>query len=134
MACEDHAALSHAESSAIDDMQKRNGNTRKERHNPQADALRCQLDNSLTRYTKSPQFSRSAKQPCTNFKNTVVSVDQCDELNNRNRVLSYTSVGDPASNGSQLLLGIQPPLTTSLLWRLVKAAVLVGHGAMVALS
>ena len=25
------------------------------------------------------------------------------------------------------LLGIQPPLTTSLLWRLVKAAVLVGH-------
>ena len=26
-----------------------------------------------------------------------------------------------------LLLGIQPPLTTSLLWRLVKAAVLVGH-------
>ena len=26
-----------------------------------------------------------------------------------------------------LLLGIQPPLTTSLLWRLVKTAVLVGH-------
>ena len=26
-----------------------------------------------------------------------------------------------------LLLGIQPPLTTSLLWRLVKAAVLVGQ-------
>ena len=26
-----------------------------------------------------------------------------------------------------LLLGIQPPLTTSLLWRLVEAAVLVGH-------
>ena len=26
-----------------------------------------------------------------------------------------------------LLLGIQPPLTTSLLWRLVKAAVLVGY-------
>ena len=26
-----------------------------------------------------------------------------------------------------LLLGIQPPLTTSLFWRLVKAAVLVGH-------
>ena len=26
-----------------------------------------------------------------------------------------------------LLLGIQPPFTTSLLWRLVKAAVLVGH-------
>jgi len=26
-----------------------------------------------------------------------------------------------------LLLGIQPPLTTSLLYRLVKAAVLVGH-------
>ena len=26
-----------------------------------------------------------------------------------------------------LLLGVQPPLTTSLLWRLVKAAVLVGH-------
>ena len=26
-----------------------------------------------------------------------------------------------------LLLGIQPPLTTSLLWRLVKAAVLVRH-------
>ena len=26
-----------------------------------------------------------------------------------------------------LLLGIQPPFTTSLLWRLVEAAVLVGH-------
>ena len=26
-----------------------------------------------------------------------------------------------------LLLGIQPPFTTTLLWRLVKAAVLVGH-------
>lgn len=26
-----------------------------------------------------------------------------------------------------LLLGIQSPLTTSLLWRLVEAAVLVGH-------
>ena len=26
-----------------------------------------------------------------------------------------------------LLLGIQPPLTTSLFWRLVKAALLVGH-------
>ena len=26
-----------------------------------------------------------------------------------------------------LLLGIQPPLTTSLLWQLVEAAVLVGH-------
>ena len=26
-----------------------------------------------------------------------------------------------------LLLGIQPPLTTSLFWRLVEAAVLVGH-------
>ena len=26
-----------------------------------------------------------------------------------------------------LLLGIQPPLTTSLFWRLVKAAFLVGH-------
>ena len=26
-----------------------------------------------------------------------------------------------------LLLGIQPPFTNSLLWRLVKAAVLVGH-------
>ena len=26
-----------------------------------------------------------------------------------------------------LLLGVQPPFTTSLLWRLMKAAVLVGH-------
>ena len=26
-----------------------------------------------------------------------------------------------------LLLGVQPPFTTSLFWRLVKAAVLVGH-------
>ena len=26
-----------------------------------------------------------------------------------------------------LLLGVQPPFTTSLLWRLVKAAVFVGH-------
>jgi len=26
-----------------------------------------------------------------------------------------------------LLLGVQPPLTTSLLWRLVEAAVLIGH-------
>ena len=26
-----------------------------------------------------------------------------------------------------LLLGIQPPFTTSLFWRLVKAAVLIGH-------
>ena len=29
-----------------------------------------------------------------------------------------------------LLLGIQPPLTTSLFWRLVKAAVLVGHASV----
>ena len=26
-----------------------------------------------------------------------------------------------------LLLGVQPPFTTSLFWRLVEAAVLVGH-------
>ena len=31
-----------------------------------------------------------------------------------------------------LLLGIQPPLTTSLFWRLVEAAVLVGHTSLVA--
>ena len=31
-----------------------------------------------------------------------------------------------------LLLGVQPPFTTSLLWRLVKAAVLVGRTSLVA--
>ena len=33
-----------------------------------------------------------------------------------------------------LLLGIQPPLTTSLFWRLVKAAVLVGHTTVLSLT
>ena len=37
-------------------------------------------------------------------------------------------LGQPARQHQVLLLlGVQPPLTTSLLWRLVKAAVFVGH-------
>ena len=50
MACEDHAVPSRAESSAIDNTQRRSGGTRKEYRKSQADALQYQLDNFLTRY------------------------------------------------------------------------------------
>ena len=50
MACADHADPSRAESSAIDNTQRRSGGTRKEYRKPQADALQYQLDNFLTRY------------------------------------------------------------------------------------
>lgn len=56
MACEDHVVPFLAESSAIGNTQRRNGDTRKEHHNPQADALRCPLDNFLTRYMESPYY------------------------------------------------------------------------------
>ena len=116
-----------AESSAVGNRQRHNGGTHKEHHNLQADALLRRLDNSQTRCRKSPQFGRRTTTQCPNFKNSVVQTGKCPGLNNTNCVLSYTSIGDPASNRSKLLLGIQPPLTTSLLWRLVKAAVLVRH-------
>ena len=56
MACEDHAVLFRAESSAIGNTQRRNGSTRKEHHNPQAVALQCPLDDFLTRYMESPNL------------------------------------------------------------------------------
>ena len=51
----------------------------------------------------SPQHTpkkRRTRQSCTNFENAVVQVVQYPGLNNTNCVLSYTSVGDPASNRS----------------------------------
>ena len=91
MACEDHAVPFRTESSAIGSTQRRNGGTRKERHNPQADALQGPLDNFLTRYMESPNLWQKTRKACTNFKNAVVQLDQCAELNNTNCVLSYTS-------------------------------------------
>ena len=46
-----------AESSAVGNRQRHNGGTHKEHHNLQADALQCQPDNSLTRYTESQIYS-----------------------------------------------------------------------------
>ena len=99
MACEDHAVPSPSESSAIDNTQRRNGGTRKEYHNSQADALQCPLDDFRSRYMESPNLWRKSEQLCTNFKNAVVQMDQCAELNNTNCVQSYMSIGDPPSNG-----------------------------------
>ena len=56
MAYQDRAAPSRTESSAIGNTQKRNEGTRKERHNPQADALQGPLDIFLTRYMESPNL------------------------------------------------------------------------------
>ena len=89
-----------AESSAVGNRQRHNGGTHKEHHNLQADALLRRLDNSQTRCRKSPQLGRRTTTQCTNFKNTVVQVGKCPGLNNTNCVLSYTSIGDPASNRS----------------------------------
>ena len=89
-----------AESSAVGNRQRHNGGTHKEHHNLQADALLRRLDNSQTRCRKSPQLGRRTTTQCTNLKNTVVQVGKCPGLNNTNCVLSYTSIGDPASNRS----------------------------------
>ena len=56
MAYQDRAAPSRTESSAIGNTQRRNGGTRKEHHNPQADALQYLHDNCLTRYMESPKL------------------------------------------------------------------------------
>ena len=89
-----------AESSAVGNRKRHNGGTPKEHHNLQADALLRRLDNSQTRCRKSPQLGRRTTTQCTNLKNTVVQVGKCPGLNNTNCVLSYTSIGDPASNRS----------------------------------
>ena len=89
-----------AESSAIGNTQRHNGGTHMGPHNLQADALLRRLDNSQTRCRKSPQLGRRTTTQCTNLKNTVVQVGKCPGLNNTNCVLSYTSIGDPASNRS----------------------------------
>ena len=89
-----------AESSAIGNRQRHNGGTHKEHHNLQADALLRRLDNSQTRCRKSPQLGRRTTTQCPNFKNSVVQTGKCPGLNNTNCVLSYTSIGDPASNRS----------------------------------
>ena len=60
MACEDHAVPSRAESSAIDNTQRRSGGTRKEYRKPQADALQYQLDNFLIRYMEAPNLRRKS--------------------------------------------------------------------------
>ena len=60
MACEDHAVPSRAESSAIDNTQRRSGGTRKEYRKSQADALQYQLDNFLTRYMEAPNLRRKS--------------------------------------------------------------------------
>ena len=60
MACEDHAVPSRAESSAIDNTQRRSGGNRKEYRNPQADALQYQLDNFLTRYMETLNLRRNS--------------------------------------------------------------------------
>ena len=89
-----------AESSAVGNRQRHNGGTHKEHHNLQADALLRRLDNSQTRCRKSPQLGRRTTIQCPNFKNSVVQTGKCPGLNNTNCVLSYTSIGDPASNRS----------------------------------
>ena len=56
-------------------------------------------------------------------------MNQCAELNNTNCVLSYTSIGDPASNGSWQLSEYSP-LHPLPLGRLVKAAALGGQSSI----
>ena len=99
-ACAALAFPSPAESSAIGNTQRYNAGTHKEHHNFQAEALLRRLDNSQTRCRKSPQLGRRTTKHCTNLKNTVVQVGKCPGLNNTKCVLSYTSIGDPASNRS----------------------------------
>ena len=60
MACEAHAVPSRAESSAIDNTQRRSVGNRKEYRKPQADALQYQLDNFLTRYMEAPYLRRKS--------------------------------------------------------------------------
>ena len=100
MACEDHAFPSRIESSEVGNTQRHSEGTHKEHHNLQADALLRRLDDSQTRYRESPQFGRRTNSQCTNSRNNVVQSGKCLGLNNTNCVLSYTSVGDPASNRS----------------------------------
>ena len=59
----------------------------------------------------------------------MVQVNQCAEFNNTNCVLSYTSIGDPASNGSWQLSEYSP-LHPLPLGRLVKAAALGGQSSI----
>ena len=89
-----------AESSAVGNRQRHSGGTHMGHDILQADALLRRLDDSQTRCRKSPQLGRRTTTQCTNLKNTVVQVGKCPGLNNTNCVLSYTSVGDPASNRS----------------------------------
>ena len=103
-ACEALAFPYPAESSAIGNTQRHNGGTHMGPHNLQADALLRRLDNSQTRCRKSPQLGRRTTTQCTNLKKTVVQVGKCPGLNNTNCVLSYTSIGDPASNRSSCCL------------------------------
>ena len=95
-----HAFLYRAEFSAIGNRQRRSGGTHMGHDILQADALLRRLDDSQTRYRESPQFGRSTNSQCTNSRNNVVQSGKCLGLNNTNCVLSYTSVGDPASNRS----------------------------------
>ena len=95
-----HAFLYRAEFSAIGNRQRRSGGTHMGHDILQADALLRRLDDSQTRYRESPQFGRRTNSQCTNSRNNVVQSGKCLGLNNTNCVLSYTSVGDPASNRS----------------------------------
>ena len=95
-----HAFLYRAEFSAIGNKQRRSGGTHMGHDILQADALLRRLDDSQTRYRESPQFGRRTNSQCTNSRNNVVQSGKCLGLNNTNCVLSYTSVGDPASNRS----------------------------------
>ena len=95
-----HAFLYRAESSAIGNRQRRSAGTHMGHDILQADALLRRLDDSQTRYRESPQFGRRTNSQCTNSRNNVVQSGKCLGLNNTNCVLSYTSVGDPASNRS----------------------------------
>jgi len=61
MACEDHVVPSRAESSAIDNTQRRSGDIRKEHHISQAGALQYPLDNFLNVYTGSPYVQQQLK-------------------------------------------------------------------------
>ena len=96
VSCEDHAVPSRNESYAIDNVQGRSGGTRKEYHNPQADALKYPLDNFLTVHTGHRIYGVCPRFIAGFFKQAVVQVNQCAEFNNKSCVLSYTSIGDPA--------------------------------------
>ena len=126
MACEDHAVPSHTESSAVGNTQRRNGGTRKGHHNSQADASLCRLENSQTRYTKSPQLGRRSIIQRTNFRNNVVQAGKCPGLNNTNCCLAtHPERGHRFSAGLsahplQLAVAgqsIQPAVAIYALWR-----------------